>query len=191
MDSLSIEYLFERIYCFTLGECGPDVSTMSLEAWWDTYTTVATLVSLILATGVVYCIIRINQIMKLEREQLRAYAKSHGKNQGNIQSPVSSKWDDIEHLASSENPSDWRQAIMEADILLDALLTKAGFVGDTVGDKLKGLEKGEFAKLNEAWEAHKVRNSIAHKGSDYILTKRETRRVIELFRSVFNDFYDL
>jgi hypothetical protein len=187
MESLSIEYLFERIYCFILGECGPNVPAASLEAWWESYTTIATLVSLVLATGVVYCIIRINQLMKLEREQFRAYVKSHGKKR----STVSDKWDDVERLASSDNPSDWRQAIMEADILLDGLLTKAGFVGDTVGDKLKGLEKGEFAKLNEAWEAHKVRNSIAHKGSDYILTKRETRRVIELFHSVFDDFYDL
>jgi hypothetical protein len=182
---INLEYLFQLVYCVVTGGCGPDISGTDYRALWNTYTTVSTLVSLVVATGVVYCIIRINQLMKLDKEQLLEYVTKRDKPKGTVEN----KWDDIEILVASESPNDWRQAIIEADIMLDALLTKAGYIGDSVGDKLKQVEKGEFVKINEAWEAHKVRNHIAHRGSDYILTKREARRVIELYRSVFSDFY--
>ena len=78
---------------------------------------------------------------------------------------------------------------MEADIILGEMLEKMGYVkGETIGDKLKTIEKSDFTSLDQAWEAHKIRNMIAHEGTDYILTEREAKRVVGLYEQVFKEF---
>ncbi|MBX4206427.1 hypothetical protein KW784_01425 [Candidatus Parcubacteria bacterium] len=98
------------------------------------------------------------------------------------------KWTKVLEHIYSNSPSDWRLAIIEADIMLDELLTAKGYHGDSIGDKLKGVLPGDMKSLDAAWEAHKVRNRIAHSGSDFELSEREAKRVITLFESVFKEF---
>lgn len=101
---------------------------------------------------------------------------------------VNPKWQKVlEHLAS-ENAADWKLAILEADIMLEEMLEKMGYPGQTISEKLKMVEKSDFDTLDMAWEAHKVRNSIAHEGSDFILSKDEADRVITMFERVFREF---
>lgn len=99
------------------------------------------------------------------------------------------KWDKVLRLIDSDNPGDWRLAILEADIILDELVSRMGYEGETLGEKMKNIEKSDFQTINDAWEAHKMRNIIAHRGSDYILTKREAKRIIELYARVFEEFF--
>src|SRR5437016_4422889 len=42
------------------------------------------------------------------------------------------RWERILALASSVNPSDWRRAILEADIMLGSVLAQAGYPGESV-----------------------------------------------------------
>lgn len=98
------------------------------------------------------------------------------------------KWQKVLEHVNSPNASDWRLAILEADIMLDEMLDKMGYHGATIGDKLKTIEQSDFTTLQEAWEAHKVRNSIAHEGSDFSINKPEAERVIKLFQKVFEEF---
>ena len=101
---------------------------------------------------------------------------------------INEKWEKVLEHINSNNPSDWRLAIIEADIMLDELLRSAGYHGETVGDLLKAVEASDMLTLEQAWEAHKVRNRIAHSGSDFDLNEREAKRVIALFESVFKEF---
>ena len=98
------------------------------------------------------------------------------------------RWEHVRALAASGSPGDWRTAIIEADIMLDELLTSMGHHGETLGDKLKSVEASDFKTIDLAWDGHKVRNRIAHHGSDFILTERETKRVVDLYRQVFEEF---
>ena len=97
-------------------------------------------------------------------------------------------WERILNHIESTNENDWRLAILEADIMLDGLLDKLQLLGDTMGDKLKAVEKSDFTTIDNAWEAHKIRNQIAHDGLVFPMTQREARRVIELYRLVFEEF---
>lgn len=99
------------------------------------------------------------------------------------------RWEHVELLLKSHNSSDWRQAIIEADVMLEEMLDKMGYPGVSIGDKLKNIEKSEFETLDKAWEAHKVRNRIAHDGVIYKLPYDEVTRVIGLYRAVFKEFY--
>lgn len=104
---------------------------------------------------------------------------------------LAKRWQTVSTHINSTNPNDWKQAIMEADIILEDVLTKLGYQGDGVGEKLKRAEPADFGTLNEAWEAHKVRNQIAHEGSSFMLNEVEAKRTIQLYRKVFEEFYYL
>ena len=94
------------------------------------------------------------------------------------------RWQHLQELVLGATPSEWREAITEADIMLDDTLTKRGYVGDTVSDKLKNAD---FATINDAWEAHKVRNRIAHDGSAFDLSEALAHRTIQQYERVFRE----
>jgi hypothetical protein len=68
-------------------------------------------------------------------------------------------------LIESGQESDWRQAIIEADIMLDELLNATRVPRRIDRRKAACRERAHFRTLNNAWDAHRVRNEIAHQGS--------------------------
>jgi len=88
------------------------------------------------------------------------------------------------HIAS-DNPNDWKLAIIEADILLDQTLKAKGFVGISLGERLRSISPAQLQSLDDAWQAHKVRNQIAHAGADFVLTRRLAEETIKQYRRVF------
>lgn len=104
------------------------------------------------------------------------------------ENPMLTRWQKIVALSQSQNTSDWRLAIIEADVILDELLDKLQLPGDTIGEKLKAVEKSDFTTVESAWEAHKARNNIAHEGEGFLLNQREVARIIFLYEAVFKEF---
>ncbi len=90
----------------------------------------------------------------------------------------------IQGYMSSQSEALWRIGILEADNVLLEVLTEKGYQGDGVGEKLKNVS---FKTIDLAWDAHKIRNRIAHEGSNFQLTEREAKRAFVLFESVFRD----
>jgi hypothetical protein len=95
--------------------------------------------------------------------------------------------DVLQHIESS-NPNDWKLAIIEADIILDDILKQKGYVGASLGERLKSISPNQLNSLNDAWEAHKIRNRIAHDGADFVLTQRLAEETINRYRRVFTEF---
>jgi len=98
------------------------------------------------------------------------------------------RWLAVEKLANSTLESDWRRAIIEADSMLADLLTTRGFAGEDIGEQLKGASKNNFGTLDLAWEAHRLRNRIAHDGEALQLTERDAQATTDLYRRVFEEF---
>lgn len=142
------------------------------------------LVSLIFAGAVFYLYRRLSDLRTKER--LALYP---GGVLDNVQDEkmVNPSWERVLDYIESFNESDWKLAIMEADIMLGELLDRLSLPGETIGEKLKLIEKSDFVTLENAWGAHKVRNQIAHE-TDFRLSQREARRVVDLYRSVFDEF---
>lgn len=99
------------------------------------------------------------------------------------------RWQSLLDRAISTNPKEWRGAIIEADMMLGELLQKLGYQGDMTSDRLRSVPEGAFVTLPNAWEAHRIRNFVAAKSSDYILTQREAFRVMKLYEQVFEEFH--
>ena len=105
-----------------------------------------------------------------------------------VEVPVNPQWEHIMMMAGSPGESDWRRAIMEADIMMSNMLTARGYQGATVADQLRQANPIQFTTLDLAWKAHKVRNEIAHQGESLTLTERTARATIDLYRRVFEEF---
>ncbi len=123
---------------------------------------------------------KLGQLLAEEKENAIAKQKKPEKTTQN------KRWQRVLEHISSDHPNDWRIAILEADTILDDLLEKRGYIDDTVSGKLKQIEKGDILTLDNAWEAHKKRNKIAHDPS-FEMDKREAERIIDLYRSVFEE----
>ncbi len=155
---------------------------------WPTWKFVAGMVSILALVGIIYNSWKLRAI---NLEEQKIYNPLSGTTTGdeNIVTEVrNEKWEKVLKYLNSNNISDWRLAIIEADVMLEEMLRSKGFPGDSVGDMLKSADKSEFLSLDDAWEAHKVRNAIAHSGGDFQLTEREAKRVIALFEKVFKEF---
>jgi len=146
--------------------------------------------SLFFLIGIIYCVEKLKRIRA--KEALVFDAKVEPAIEavaGSGNEDLSRRWDHVKTLVSSANVSDWRQAVLEADIVLEDILTSLGYQGDGIGEKLKRVNPGDMKSLNEAWEAHKVRNQIAHEGSQFPLTQHEANRVVNLYKQVMEEFY--
>jgi len=98
------------------------------------------------------------------------------------------RWERVLRHINSPNPADWRLAIIEADTILDEMVLRMGYKGETLGERLKNIEPSDFNTLNQAWEAHKIRNKIAHDGSEFELNRRKAMQTISLYEEVFHEF---
>lgn len=139
---------------------------------------------------IILLIIYSRKELNIRKKIMSKILPKEGEVKNNIEKIVveNKKWKLIEEHLNSDDPSKWRLAILEADIMLHELLESMQLPGDGVGEKLKNVEASDFDHLNEAWEAHKIRNAIAHQGSDFLITQKEAKRVLRLFELVFEEF---
>jgi hypothetical protein len=142
---------------------------------------VSTFISLIVLVMLIYAFIRLKQV---EGEVRKNYEEHFDTTDDK---PQDTRWLNITSNTNSENPNDWKQAILDADSILDELITAQGFEGSGLGEKLKSIRPERLSSIDSAWEAHKVRNRIAHDGGDFVLTQREAKRVVNLYAVVFRE----
>lgn len=187
---LNIEYLFYLIYQLISGSGGGAGGGFSfagiislITALWIVITILAYLTALGFLALFVYSTMRMHQI---KDEQAVRFATIHDIDHA-AEEVEHHRWTHVRTLIESAQENDWRQAIIESDIILDDMLSRLGYTGDTVGEKLKSVDPGRFQTLQEAWEAHKVRNDIAHQGSSYPLTDHLAYRTILHYENVFRE----
>lgn len=185
---LNVEYLFFLVARFV-------GNIFSLE-FLEKLRLFATVALIIVIAIVLYLLVRLYELKqqaKLKKPApVPAAAPSDGASAlsaaaASVQPVRNDVWESIRSKLLSDNQSDWRLAIIEADIYMDRLLDDKGYHGDTTSDKLKQITTGDLASLQIAWEAHKVRNRIAHDGAAFALTQPEARRVLSYFEIVFRD----
>jgi len=182
--SLNIEYVFRVLYELAtnshlyIGEFKPILLVL-----WQ----IVMVVGYVLSAGALFIIAySIMQIFEIRRREVLMY--------GSLPKPSDEiplgnpRWQQVLEYLSSTNQNDWRQAIIEADIMLGEILTRQGYKGETIGEQLKQVEPSDFDTLNDAWEAHKVRNEIAHAGSAFAISDTLAKRTIARYGNVFHEF---
>jgi hypothetical protein len=186
---LNIEYLLLRLRdVFSVVSPDGNFSAVSQHIAFD-YVQMALAglaVALVLLVVLVYFQIR---LLRVEHE---GFHKIEEKEIGAHMEPMidskNLRWERVMSLVSSTQESDWRRAIVEADIMLGVLLTDQGYKGKTIGDQLKIANPLQFSTLDLAWKAHKVRNDIAHGGEEFHLSELDARATIDYYARVFEEF---
>jgi len=184
-SQLNVEYWFRLLYDCVRGTCYG--STAEFSAWvahlWLWIVNIGYALSVVGIFVIVYCMMRLFELRAREKifysMLIPVPDESGGENP---------RWQHIEALANGATASEWREAIIEADIMLDDMLARKGYVGEGVGEKLKSVEPADVKSLQDAWEAHKVRNQIAHEGSAFALSETIAHRTIARYGSVFREF---
>lgn len=98
---------------------------------------------------------------------------------------VASRWREIEDLLTHAKEMNYKLAVIEADKLLDDVLKKLNFPGDTMSVRLK-MASYKYPKLKRVWWAHKVRNNVVHE-IKYSLSSGEVRKVVSLFKMALKE----
>ncbi len=152
---------------------------------WSLYSILAYLFSILLLVLFVYGSTRFKQLLDTRAAMIKERERIFDEHFRT--GPKNDRLTDLMKHIESDNPNDWKLAIIEADIILDKALKEAGFVGASLGDRLKSMNPAQLPSLDDAWQAHKVRNQIAHDGADFVLTHRLAEDTIKQYRRVFVD----
>lgn len=152
---------------------------------WGVLYPISVVLTLLFFAGVAYCAMRILQIRRAEWAQVRKIA--HSVEHEDIPA-TRMRWNRIMEHAESADEHKWRLAILECDIMLNELLDLQGYKGETIAEKMKQVPRTQFNTIDDAWDAHKVRNRVAHEGVEFHIDEREKNRVINLYQRVFKEF---
>lgn len=186
-NQANVEYWFRLLYeCFH-GACYGSPGLAGFLAWlahlWTWITVLGYLLSVIALFVIIYSTMRLFELRKREEKYYSTLLVEPDAPGG-----AHPRWEHIRSLAEGASPSQWREAIIEADIMLDDMLTREGYEGGGVSEKLKTADPEQFNTLQDAWEAHKVRNQIAHEGSAFALSETLAQRTIARYGAVFREF---
>lgn len=99
---------------------------------------------------------------------------------------IAKPWQEIQEKMASNNPADWSIAVIQADAVMDQLLKASGYIGDTMGDRLKQVNTAELNAIDDVWRAHKLRNRLAH-GMGGTLTRSEAIEAIQCYEKAFRE----
>lgn len=187
---LNIEYFFYLLYTLVSGghavagggfQFGWLIALLTLI--WVTITVVAYVVSLGFLALLIYSTIRMHEIKDADSVRFQTILDTHHAEEVTEHH----RWNHVRELIESPQESDWRQAIIEADIILDDMLNRLGYTGDTMAEKFRKVNPADFHTLHDAMEAHGVRNRIAHDGSNFMLTDHLAYRTILQYENTFRE----
>lgn len=154
---------------------------------WTVVGIVSSCLSVFFIAIIIFSIVRMREIQIHEKQELDheiQQALLRDKEATRNQNP---RWHYILTIIESSNESDWRVAIIEADTMLEEAFRDKGLTGETMNELLESARSSGYASIQNAWDAHLVRNQIAHAGSDFSLSQIEARRVIKMYQNVFEE----
>lgn len=153
--------------------------------WFTKVGIVSGMLSALFAAVIIYCLIRLYMLEKEAHHYRDESIRYHQEKMAEM--AKNPRWELVENLLQSPVEADWRVAIIEADVLLEEALQSAGFSGVGVGEILTAAGEGAIANYQNAWNAHKIRNDIAHIGSSYKISREEAAKTVTMYRIVLEE----
>lgn len=180
---LNVEYVFSKI----INAVGPIWDFLTDPQMWSTLGIISALITILCIGIIIFSLVRMVEIQMYDKEEIdheihKAMLRQNERNRN-----ANPRWHYIQTLIESPNESDWRVAIIEADSMMEEILKEKGIAGSTVSELLEGAKDTGYRSIQDAWDAHLVRNQIAHQGSDFPISQVEGRRVIKMFQNFFEE----
>ncbi|MCD6149643.1 hypothetical protein J7J13_02555 [bacterium] len=96
------------------------------------------------------------------------------------------KWQGIKKRLESENISQYKAAILEADRIVDDILSKIGYKGKNIAERLEQVKPGQLENVEDLKGVHKVRNRIIYE-KDFMIDKKTAKDVIETYENLLKE----
>lgn len=148
---------------------------------WNVIKLILIIFSFLLGILLVTVIIKMNRLIGAQVNLVKEILPPSSAKSG-----LNARWNEIEKHINSTREAEWKFAVIEADKLTDELLKGAGFQGDTMGDRLMNIQPGQLITLQGLWEAHKIRNRLAH-DINYFLRYTEAKRAVGLYEKTLKE----
>ncbi len=138
--------------------------------------------SIIFLIGVIFFLIRSNWIKRLIVEDLveiftyRPYGVRK----------ILKQWNKIISRLDTGLESEYKLAVIEADSMVDDILVRMGYPGETLGERLEKLTSAILPNIEQVREAHKIRNNVVH-DPDYILTLDTAKKALSIYEQALNN----
>lgn len=149
--------------------------------WWKAF---AVFISISAVSAIIYTVIRTQEVLHwMGIRELADFLKA----QQLPREIRNERWENVKKRLQSNAPADWKLAVLEADAIMDELLKKMNYHGETMAERLRSIEPSDFQALQHVWNAHKMRNRIAHE-VEYALSRDEAERIVSLFEKGLKEF---
>ncbi len=99
------------------------------------------------------------------------------------------KWEKIVKRLESENESEYKVAIIEADNLIDDLIARLGYSGNNMRERLENIVPGQIDNIEKIKEAHEVRNKVIQE-EGLSISREEAKKVLDDFAELLR-FFDV
>lgn len=96
------------------------------------------------------------------------------------------QWLKILQRLETGKEAESKLAVIEADSLLNEILEKTGYSGETIGERLKHLDSVTLPNIEEVWQAHKTRNNVVH-DPDYHLTLEQAKKTLAIYEQALRE----
>ena len=144
---------------------------------------VSLVVAIIVISALLYLLLKKKSYPKRTYKNAKVETKDHSTSQLNTDL-IKTKWADIEAMQKNGG-SGIKNALIEADKLLDYVMIHKGFRGETMGDRLKS-GGAKFTNLNGVWAAHKLRNQIVHE-LEHDIVPTQLKHAITILREAIQE----
>lgn len=95
------------------------------------------------------------------------------------------KWGAIKRRLSSDRPSEYKVAVLEADRLTETVLAEMEYAGNNLQERLESMLSLGVDQAGKVQEAHQIRNRIIYE-HDFSVSRDEAQRILDLYE----DFLD-
>ena len=143
---------------------------------------ISLIVSFAFITGSIYSWFAIQEVSDINKQKWEEHFSLKKERKSSIETE---RWKGIKHIFSLPDQARWRTAIIDADIMLEDMVTLMGYQGIGLGDKLKSMQRDGVPWVQAAWDVHLLRNKLAHEGSRYPLNSREAYRAFKIYENIF------
>ena len=99
---------------------------------------------------------------------------------------ITKQWNKVLDYLKAGSESEYKLAVIEADDMLDAVLKRLGYTGETFEEKLGKLTSATLPNIKQLYEIHQLRNNIVH-DPDYRLTLDEAKKSLNVYSQAFQD----
>lgn len=91
-------------------------------------------------------------------------------------------WDKIKARLMSDNASQYKVAVLEADRVADQMLEGIGYKGENMAERLKNITAVHVGNVDDLLRAHDVRNQIIH-DPNFVLDKKTATELVGVYEN--------